>query len=123
MPVLSVVLYILGILLAAFTIRLSFDPIRTVGDNIANGSLSIFKDTFKIISYLVGSFGPYIIYTMLFFAAGRILQYAATAATFEIEFEDEDYEEEDNNTETVENVVESTENANNKENKAQDEGE
>ena len=80
LPVLSVILYVIGGLVAIFAVCATINAADVIVASVNAGQISVSNDFSTILIYFVSGAGIYFIYSLLLFAAGRIMQYSATAA-------------------------------------------
>jgi hypothetical protein len=92
LPIVSLILYILAGLLFIFAIWAAVLSFQIISEAVAMGQVVVRDAMFEILGYLFASFGQYVVYAALLFAAGWIV-YLVT--DLEVVITEDDDEEED----------------------------
>ena len=94
-PVLSVVLYILAVLLLAYSVWAAIYSSQIVSQAVAMGQLMVSGSEFEILSFYMSNIGQYFIFAVILFVLGYMLQRFLTQDLYleEIVLEDEAEEE------------------------------
>ncbi|MFU8826257.1 MAG: hypothetical protein ACNA70_02075 [Brevefilum sp.] len=92
LPVVSLIFFILAglfLVFAIFAARFSFNYISEL---VAMGQVVVSDSLFEVVSFHMGNFGQYIVYTALLFGVGWIVYLFSGVEVETYEYEEEDFE-------------------------------
>lgn len=95
LPIVSIILFIFAGLLLIFTVWAASNSFKYISEMVEMGQIVVKDVLFEIISFHMSSFGQYLVYTVLLFAAGWIVYLIAVPEEIIVNFDDDELDEEE----------------------------
>ncbi len=89
LPIVSIILFVLSGLLLIFTVWAATNSFKYIGEMVSMGQIVVKDVLFDIISFHMNSFGQYLVYAVLLFAAGWVVYLIESPEEIVVNFEDD----------------------------------